>query len=482
MYHIHLEGNVRLNPKLAGTVYNVFGIQVGVGITVAIRVGKSKKKRKVNFVRVDKRLRRKEKLAWLARACSLSHVKWQRLLPDTRHAWLLPGHAHEFGSYPSLGDKNSKANDDVNPSRVFKQFSVGVKTNRDDLVYDFNRQALVDRVRTFAEAYNAEVDRFKRTTGKINVDDFVRYESIKWSESLKANLVRARYADYKESKLRISLYRPFCERFLFFDDLLVERRYQFPQIFPSPNTERENKVLVVSDIAFRAEGFSALISNHIPDLHLCASLDNHQCFPFYVYDEDGSDRRENVTDWALEQFRTRYKNKKIAKWDIFYYVYGLLHHAGYREKFADNLKRELPRIPLAPDFKAFSKAGQKLAALHLEYESLEPWPLDWVEAAKVPLSYQVDKMKLNKDKTALTINPSLTLAGIPPETFQYRLGNRSALEWVIDQYQISQDKRSGIRSDPNRADDPEYIVRLVGQVVRVSLETVKIVDALPDFQ
>jgi predicted helicase len=158
-----------------------------------------------------------------------------------------------------------------------------------------------------------------------------------------------------------------------------------------------------------------------------------------------------------------------------------LHHSGYREKFADNLKRELPRIPFAPDFRTFATAGKELARLHLDYEKLEPHPLKWIETRGVPLSYRVeDKMRLSKDNTSLTVNPSLTLAGIPPETFQYRLGNRSALEWVIDQYQVSEDKRSGIKSDPNRPDDPEYIVRLVGQVVRVSLETVKIVKALPD--
>jgi predicted helicase len=151
-----------------------------------------------------------------------------------------------------------------------------------------------------------------------------------------------------------------------------------------------------------------------------------------------------------------------------------------REKFADNLKRELPRIPFAPDFRAFATAGKEFARLHLDYEKLEPYPLKWIETPGVPLSYRVeDKMRLNKDKTSLKVNPSLTLTGIPPETFQYRLGNRSALEWVIDQYQISEDKRSGIKSDPNRPDAPEYIVRLVGQVVWVSLETVRIVSKLP---
>ncbi len=157
----------------------------------------------------------------------------------------------------------------------------------------------------------------------------------------------------------------------------------------------------------------------------------------------------------------------------------MLHHPGYRTKFADNLKRELPRIPLAPDFWAFATAGKQLAALHLEYEKLEPWPLKWIETPGEPLDYRVEKMKLSKDKTSLIINRSLTVAALPIECFEYRLGNRSALEWVIDQYQVSEDKRSGIRSDPNRADDPEYIVKLVGQVVRVSVETVKLVKGLP---
>lgn len=190
--------------------------------------------------------------------------------------------------------------------------------------------------------------------------------------------------------------------------------------------------------------------------------------------------RENIADWAVKQFRDRYKDTTIDKWGIFHYVYGLLHHPGYRQKYAENLIRELPRIPFAPEFRPFAKAGEKLAKLHLEYEQLEPWDLEFVETEGVPLSYRVeDKMLLSKDKLRLTVNSSLTLAGIPPEAFEYRLGNRSAVEWVIDQYQVSTYKRSGITSDPNREDDPEYIVRLVGQVVRVSVETVKIVKGLP---
>jgi predicted helicase len=332
-----------------------------------------------------------------------------------------------------------------------------------------------------SEDYNAEVDRYRRSGAKANLDDFVRYDRIVWDRDLKKDLQRGKYAEFGTAKVRSALYRPFTRRYLFFDRLLNAEVYSVPHVFPVPATEQENQAIAISQIGFRAPIFNALVTNLIPDLHLCASLDGHQCFPFYVYDEDGSNRRENITDWALTQFRDHYSNDKISKWDIFHYVYGLLHHPGYLERFADNLKRDLPRIPFAPDFRKFAAAGRELAQLHLDYEKLEPYPLEWLETPGVPLSYRPeDKMRLSKDKTALVVNPSLTLAGIPPETFQYRLGNRSALEWVIDQYQVSEDKRSGIRSDPHRPDDPEYIVKLVGQVVQVSLKTTAIIDQLPE--
>jgi predicted helicase len=471
-----LEGNVRHNPKLAGTTYNVFGIQVGVGITVAVRAARHRGRR-LHFHRVDKVLRKERKLAWLARHGSVGGLKWERLKPDERHTWLVPVNGGEFAAFVPMGSREGRLIAEAGEA-LFGLHSLGIKTNRDDATYDFHYGILVQRVRDLVENYNAEVDRYRRAGGKANIDEFVRYEKIKWSETLKANVRRGRYAEFDESQARSALYRPFTRRQVCFNEILTERRYQFPQIFPT--LEAENTVIAVSDIGYRAQTFSALMASCMADIHLCAGLDAHQCFPFYVYNENGSNRRENITDWALKHFREHYGNKKITKWDIFYYIYGLLHHPGYRERYAENLKRELPRIPLAADFRAFAKAGEKLAKLHLEYENLEPWPLEWIETPGVPLCYHVEKMRLAKDKTSVKVNDSLTLAGIPPEVLDYRLGNRSALEWVIDQYQVTEDKRSGIRSDPNRADNPQYIVRLVGQVVRVSVETVKIVKGLPE--
>jgi predicted helicase len=208
--------------------------------------------------------------------------------------------------------------------------------------------------------------------------------------------------------------------------------------------------------------------------------DGSQFFPVYLFDQNGSIRIENITDWALDRFREHYKEPVISKWSIFDYIYGMLHHPGYRQTFRDNLKRELPRIPFAPDFRAFQRTGQKLIELHLHYKTLDPWALELVKTPGVPISYRVkDKMRLSKDKTRLTINPSLSLAGIPPEAFEYRLGDRPALQWVIDAYPLKTDPRSGITADVNRPEGEQSIVRLLGQVIRVSIETVNIIKGLP---
>lgn len=196
--------------------------------------------------------------------------------------------------------------------------------------------------------------------------------------------------------------------------------------------------------------------------------------------DNNKNRRENITDWALNEFREHYSDDSIDKWAIFHYVYGLLHHPGYRAKYEANLKRELPRIPFAPDFWAFANAGERLAELHVNYEDQDEYPLTELEDDDADFTYRVEKMKLSKDKTQLIYNDFLTLAGIPEKVYEYRLGNRSALEWIVDQYRVKTDKRSGIVHDPNDPDDPDYIVRLVKKIVTVSLETVEVVDNLPD--
>lgn len=480
LFHVHLEGNVRHNPTLAGSTYNVFGIQVGVGITLAVRKAKRKSK-DLLFCRVDKFLRREEKLAWLERLGSVGTMPFHSVVPTSTNVWLPSEFGDEFDQYLPIASKDERTLVREQAEVVFNFYSLGVNTARDSNLYAFSRSAIVEQAEACCDAFNTEVDRYARKGRPKDVDAFVDYDSVKWSSTLKQHLKRGEHAKYNSRRIRNSLYRPFTKQLLYYDEMLIDRPGWFRVIFPTRQIEADNQVLYFT--AYGSERpFMAGASNHIIDLHSVGAGSGAVCFPFHLYTTDGKRRRENITDWALKHFRDHYQDKKITKWDVFYYVYGILHHPGYRTKFADNLKRELPRIPLAPDFKAFAKAGKKLAELHLNYESLEPWPLEWLETEGVPLSYHVEKMRLSKDKTQLKVNDSLTLANIPPAVFDYRLGNRSALDWVIDQYQISTDKHSGIVSDPNNPDDEEYIVRLIGQVVRVSVETVKIVNSLPAYR
>jgi predicted helicase len=467
IYHVDLHGNVRQNPKLSGTTHNVFGIQVGVGITVAVRHGTGRECT-IRYHRVPESWRKEQKLAWLAKTQSISGVAWDDITPDSDCNWVVLPTSDAFRGLMPIGDESGDG--------VLKIFSTGAKSNRDEVVYGFDQGALAERVQRFADEYNAEVDRYKRKGASQGIDQFVDCTAVKWSSTLKAHLVRGRYAEVTPEKFRVCLYRPFTKMHLFYDAILNDRPGLFRYVFPTPQAEADNVAICCTNHSQMP--FVVQITNHIANEAVGGRAGT--CFPFFVYDKRTGERRENVTDWALQRFREHYGDETIGKRDVFYYLYGILHHPGYRERFADNLKRELPRIPMAPDFGGFAVAGGELARLHLDYEKLDPFPLEFIETPGLPLSYRVeDKMRLSKDKTALAVNPTLTLAGIPPETFAYRLGNRSALEWVIDQYQVSEDLRSGIGSDPNRDEDPEYIVRLVGQVVRVSLETVRIVASLP---
>jgi Predicted helicase len=262
--------------------------------------------------------------------------------------------------------------------------------------------------------------------------------------------------------------------------MFIDRPAFFKRIFANSRSEIENVVIVIG--GYGRKEFSVLASNMIPNLNFYG--DPAQSFPFYTYSEDGTNRRENITDWALKQFQEKY-GSEVTKWDIFHYVYGLLHHPQYRELYKENLKRDLPHIPLLLNqegFEACVSVGKQLTDLHVNYEQAEEYPLKHVSDREIPYlqRLRVEKMKLSADKTSLIYSKGLTLEGIPQECFEYRLGNRSALEWVIDQYHVSTDKRSGIESDPNRLDDPEYIVRLVKQVVTVSVKTVALVKELTE--
>lgn len=429
---------------------------------------------KIFYARVDEFWRKEEKYAYLDEKQHRGNVEWQEIQPDTKDNWLLEGMHDEFAGFTPIGNKETKGSA-INEA-IFATFGGGVKTNRDTWAYNYNANELETNIKRMIESYNEQVAKWSRSTKKKgSIDEFVSYDTTKitWSRDLKVDLQRGKTAEFSTDKIRNALYRPFSKSHLFFDKLLNEEVYIFPSILPSSEKEIENRLIWLK-VGREVPGFS-LMTNVITDL---LPQGGSQCFPFYIYNEDGTNRRENITDWALEQFRSHYKDKSITKWDLFHFVYALLHHPLYRERYAANLKRELPRIPFAPDFKAFADVGKRLAEIHVNYEQQPEYSLERIEAPGSPLDWRVERMKLSKDKGSLIYNDFLTLSGIPPEVFEYRLGNRSALNWVIDQYQVSTDKRSGITNDPNRSDDPQYIVRLIGQVVTVSVETVSLVNSL----
>ncbi len=478
LYILDLGGNVRRNPRLSGTTHNVFGIQVGVCISLLIRRGAGERAGRVFYAAAGQDWRREQKYAYLDEAGDWRGVEWTELLPDKRHTWLTQGMEAGYESFLPMGSKETKA--DASHPAIFATFSNGVKTNRDMWAYNFNRHALADNMRRTIDAYNEHVYRRQRAAGKIDADSFVVYDEkrISWSRDLKLDLQRGHLAEFDEKKIRQSLYRPFVKQHLFFDRIMNEEVYQFPHFLPTAESEQENRFICLTDIGAE-KPFMVMATDQIANLHLVGAGCGTQCFPFYTYNAHGTGRRENVTDWALAQFRAAYDDDAISKWDIFHYIYALLHQPAYRATYAANLRRELPRIPFARDFHAYAAAGARLAELHVAYERQPEYPLTRIENRDAPLDWRVTKMRLSKDRTQIIYNDFLTLGGIPPAVFDYRLGNRSALDWVIDQYRVTTNPRSGIVNDPNRADDPQYIVRLIGQVISVSLETQAIVAALP---
>lgn len=477
IYVLDLGGNVRKNPKLSGTTHNVFGIQVGVSINLFVRRKQRSEKAKIFYARVDEFWRKEQKYIFLEGCQQRASIDWQIIQSNPTYTWLTEGLRVDFENFIQMGTKETRKDQTTN--LIFKRFGHGNKTGRDAVVYNFDKTLLLGEVERFCDSYNAEVVRYLQKGKPKDLDSFLRYDQIKWSRNLKRGLVNQRTLSFNEGRVRIGMLRAFTKTHLYFDDLMIDELGRSDSFFPNSLTEKENKLICIPGVGGRTD-YWCYSTNLIPASTL-TSVDMNQCFPFYTYDEDGSNRKENITDLALEEFHNHYNDKSISKWDIFHYVYAVLHHPAYRERYAANLKRELPRIPFAPDFHAFAQAGKRLAELHIEYEKQPEYPLEMIEAPGAPLDWRVEKMRLSKDKARIIYNDFLTLAGIPAEAFEYRLGNRSALEWVIDQYQVSTDKRSGITNDPNREDDPQYIVRLVGQVITVSLETVKIIRGLPDM-
>ena len=365
------------------------------------------------------------------------------------------------------------------------------------------------------DAYCSELERWQSAGKPLPMESFVTLDEhiIKWTRELKADFVREKPSVYQDGDIRPSAYRPFSSQWVYMNRQMNNCVYLQPELMPFEEA-------VNFQIALSGEkGFSALMTSRVPDLHY---VGDSQCFPLYYYEQiDGSllfeseaaravkdalgnryIRRDAITDTALSVFQSAYPHAYISrakknggaginKEDVFYYVYGVLHSPEYRKRFAANLAKELPRIPLVRDFESFADAGRQLAHLHLHYEELEPWPTVSVDMLRASDPGPVKKIVWAKKKdpetgkrvpdyTKLVYNANLTITGIPEEAQNYVVNGRSPIDWVIDRYQVKTDKKSGITNDPNDySDDPWYIVDLIVRLVRVSMETQQIVQSLP---
>ncbi|MCD7799229.1 MAG: N-6 DNA methylase, partial [Akkermansiaceae bacterium] len=485
VYCFNLRGNARTSgiqrQKEKGNVFGS-GSRTPAAITLLVKKKGHSGPGRLFYHDIGDYLSREEKLARIREFEDIDGIPWQELTPDEHGDWINhrdPG----FSDFMPIGDKETKG---LAGSRaVFSIFSRGLATGRDAWCYNFSRSALERNMKKTIDFYNAQLNQPEVTYDPA---------SISWTRAALANVKNKKQTCFSAARIRPALYRPFCKANLYFDRMWNEMVYQQPKLFPTE--QHENLVIQLTGNG-STKPFSCLISNMIPDLEV---ISKGQCFPLYWYekkdktenalgldlDERKGDyiRRDAVTDFALGQFRQAYGDFTITREDIFYYVYGVLHSPEYRERFASNLKKELPRIPYAKDFRAFSGAGRELAQRHLNYETAEPWPVTEESHG----DEAVEKMKFPKKevKDIIVYNKSTVLKGIPPEAHDYIVNGKSAIEWVMERYQVKTDKESGLLNDPNdwcrEHHEPRYILGLLRRVIRVSVETVRIVQSLPGLE
>ncbi|WP_363267351.1 type ISP restriction/modification enzyme [Okeania sp. SIO2B3] len=503
IYCLNLRGNQRtsgeLSRKEGGKIFGS-GSRATIAITLLIKNPDKKQESKLFYYDIGDYLSRVDKLNIIKDFGDISTIQWQEIIPNENYDWINQ-RSDNFESFISLGDKKN-----ATTKTIFDVYSSGVKTNRDNWVYNFSHQSVVDNMTRMIDFYNQQVEGFKKfVKGKTltnaeqrkkQVESFIDTDAkkISWSGELKEDCGKLIIHTFNPDQVFQGLYRPFCKQNYYYNKDLNNRLYQMPKIFPNQNVE--NLAICVTGRG-STKDFSALITNFLPDLEL---ISKSQCFPLYTYEKQSDlgelfatnnteqyTKKSNIPDTILKDFQKKYQDKTINKEDIFYYIYGVLHSPEYKQRFAADLKKMLPRIPYTKDFWKFSKAGKELAYWHLNYETIEPYEL---EEFKKDLflndeDYRVEKMTFGKnkngiDKTIIIYNSKLTLSQIPLETYQYKVCDKSALEWVIERYKITKDKKSGIVNDPNNwSEDSRYIVNLVKTIVRVSLETVKIVKNLP---
>ncbi|WP_345424427.1 DEAD/DEAH box helicase [Pseudonocardia xishanensis] len=508
--------NLRGNQRTAGELSRKEGGKVfgsGSRNTVAVFIGVKDPRQAgpcvLNYYAVDDYLTREQKLDEV-KSARLDSVAWESITPNAHGDWT-GQRSDEFHTWPALGAKSGGG------PRVFAQYSAGLKTSRDSWCYNSSAIELQANIRRTIANYNAEAVRIEKMreneAALPSVDALLRPDSTQfsWDRVNKRQVMQGVKIEFQSDAMRLGTYRPFFEQHVYFDQRqqLNNCTYQLPTMFPTRAHENLGFYVVGagSDVPF-----SALILRSQPDLHVTGAGSGGQFFPRWTYvkvrpdddslpfdlgpgeiDQYGYRRVDNVTDAILEMHRNALNAEFITKDDIFYAVYGLLHDPGYREAYEADLRKIIPRVPV-PDtlarFEQLATAGRELANLHLNFDSVDPYPLQVQLKSGVDMSdrqaWRVTKMKWRQkgDSTSIAYNAMITISGIPEAAERYQIGSRSAIGWILDRYQLKVDRASGIVNDPNELcderNDPRYIVTLIQRVVTVAVETMKVVDGLAE--
>jgi predicted helicase len=467
IYIVDLGGDVRKNPKLSGTKNNVFGIQTGVAISFLVK-RQGATSCQISYVRRPEMEIAAEKLAFL-RHSNLKQIEFDRIMPDKNHNWLNIADNDFEQLLPLANNETKRAKSQVEARAVFKLFSNGVVTARDEWVYDVDKDNLLKKVDYFCRIYEKEKLRWEQSAQKTSLNDFVD-RTIKWASELEAHLKKGSILEFDSRFLRYSFYRPFIKKYLYFNKIIIHRLYQQGELFKFGEA---NKLICFSGLS-STKPFQCLVTVAGLDF-----LEKTQCLPFYRYDAEGN-RLGNLTDWGLNQFRSHYQDNTITKEDIFHYTYAVLHHPAYREKYAFNLTREFPRLPFYDEFHQWVAWGKQLMELHLN--SVEKYPLKRVDKSLATHKLNKPKLKADKDAGKIQLDEITLLQGIPPQAWEYQLGNRCALEWILDQYKEKKPKDKTLAEKFNAyrfADYKEHVIDLLLRVCTVSVETRRIIGKMP---
>ncbi len=487
-YIIDTRSDVRANPKIAGTTHNVFGIQTGVAIMFLIKKERKDSNCNIEYVTMEDNWRKEEKLGWL-RNNPIEKIHFTHIIPDKNNNWINLSEDNDWDDLlPTISYEVKNSSEE---NTLFKTFSNGIATNRDSWVYDENKNNLRNKIKYFIQCY----DRFQaeRNTDKTKI---VFSDEIKWSHAFKRKFENSRSLSFDESKITEVFYRPFKRLYYYCDfdmsDLLTSTHFEIS----GENLKKKNEL-----IWFKCGLGSYFFSLGIDTVHDIMPNGGSKCLPLYRYDSSGS-RHDNITDWGLDQFVTHYKDKKISKEDIFHYTYAVLHDPAYRKKYELNLKREFPRLPFYAKFRQWSDWGKKLMELHINYEQVEPYKLEIIESGtKAESKRQKEffsmvkepetlygykpsvkaKLRADKETGIIEIDELTFLKGVPKSAWDYKLGNRSALEWVLDQYKEKKPSDPTIAEKFNNyrfADYKDHVIDLLKRVCTVSVETVKIVESM----